>query len=141
MTDAQHHTTIFDVATRPRAMIDITGPVREWIAERDTRSGLLTLFIQHTSASLVVQENADPDVQADLLDALDSLAPRDADWRHSAEGPDDMPAHVKAALTHTSLSIPVINGALALGTWQAIYVVEHRDQGGDRRVAAHFSGS
>jgi len=122
-------------------MIDFTAQVRAWVTSLNAETGLATLFIQHTSASLVVQENADPDVQADLLDALDALAPRDADWRHNAEGPDDMPAHVKAALTHTSLAIPVINGALALGTWQAIYVMEHRDQGHRRRVAAHFSGS
>lgn len=141
MSETRHHVAEFTVATRGRAFIDITADAASWVRGCNVRAGLLTLFIRHTSASLTVQENADPDVQADLLDALDRLAPENAGWRHSAEGPDDMPAHVKAALTHTSLSVPVIDGALALGTWQAIYVIEHRARGGTRRVAAHLAGS
>ena len=103
------------------------------------RVGLLHVFILHTSASLTINENADPDVLADLVDALDRLAPENAGWRHDAEGPDDMPAHVKAALTSVSLSIPVMDGRAALGTWQGIFVAEHRARGHERRVAAHLS--
>jgi secondary thiamine-phosphate synthase enzyme len=129
---------VFD--TRPRAFLDITREVQAFVAETGVKTGLLTLFIRHTSASLVIQENADPDVLKDLVDALDGLAPEGAGWRHDAEGPDDMPAHVKAALTATSLTIPVMNGRAALGTWQAIYVAEHRAQPHRRRVVAHLLG-
>ena len=128
------------VETRGRGFTDVTGAVRRWLAERQAADGLLTLFLRHTSASLTVQENADPDVRADLLDALDSVAPEDCPYRHSVEGPDDMPAHIKAALTDVSLSIPVIGGAPALGTWQAIYVVEHRAAPHRRELALHFLG-
>ena len=94
--------------------------------------GVLTVFIQHTSASLVIQENADPDVTLDLRDYFEQIAPEDGPYRHTAEGPDDMPAHIRAALTQTSLSIPVLQGRMALGTWQGIYVFEHRS-GSERR--------
>lgn len=129
---------VFD--TRPRAFLDITRAVQAFVAETGVATGLLTLFIRHTSASLVIQENADPDVLSDLVDGLDRLAPEDAGWRHDAEGPDDMPSHVKAALTGTSLSIPVMNGRAVLGTWQAIYVAEHRAAPHRRRVVAHVLG-
>ena len=128
------------VETRGRSFTDVTGAVRRWLAERQAMDGLLTLFLRHTSASLTMQENADPDVRADLLDALDSVAPEDRPYRHSVEGPDDMPAHIKAALTDVSLSIPVIGGAPALGTWQAIYVIEHRTMPHRRELALHFLG-
>jgi secondary thiamine-phosphate synthase enzyme len=98
------------------------------------RAGLLHVFIQHTSASLTINENADPDVPHDLASSLDSLAPEDFPYRHTCEGPDDMPAHVKAMLTGCSLSIPVTEGRLALGTWQGVYLCEHRDRGGPRRL-------
>ena len=129
------------VETRGRGFQDITGPVRRWLAERQATDGLLTLFLCHTSASLTIQENADPDVRADLLDALDRLAPEAGTYRHRIEGPDDMPAHVKTALTDVSLSIPVLDGAPALGTWQAIYIVEHRIAPHRRELALHFLGS
>ena len=129
------------VETRGRGFQDITGAVRRWLAERQAMDGLLTLFLRHTSASLTIQENADPDVRADLLDALDRLAPEAGTYRHRIEGPDDMPAHVKTALTDVSLSIPVLDGAPALGTWQAIYIVEHRIAPHRRELALHFLGS
>jgi secondary thiamine-phosphate synthase enzyme len=103
-------------------------------------TALLTLWCQHTSASLLVQENADPDVQADLLTAFRRLAPEDAGYRHTTEGPDDMPAHIRTALTQVNLSIPVQNGATALGTWQGIYLFEHRDAPQVRRVVLHLLG-
>ena len=103
--------------------------------------GLLTVFVRHTSASLAIQENADPDVRTDLLDALDRLAPEAADYRHADEGPDDMPAHVKAMLTGVSLSVPVEGGIPILGTWQALYLIEHRRAPHRREVKLHYLGS
>lgn len=129
---------MIEVATGGRDMTDITGALAAYLAEIGARNGLLNVFIQHTSASLTVQENADPDVQADLIAHFDRLAPESAPWRHSAEGPDDMPAHVKTALTDTSLSIPVADGRLMLGTWQGVYVFEHRARGHRRCVALTF---
>jgi secondary thiamine-phosphate synthase enzyme len=140
MTGPRHHVAELAFATKPRSFLDITRQVQGFLAGTGVEEGLLTLFIKHTSASLVVQENADPDVLADLGDALARLAPEEARWRHDAEGPDDMPSHVKAALTATSLSIPVIGGRAALGTWQAIYLVEHRAQPHRRSVALHVFG-
>ena len=128
------------VSTRGQSFVDITKDVRRFVADSGIATGLLTLFIQHTSASLVIQENADPDVLSDLKDAFDALAPRDADYRHTTEGPDDMPAHIRSALSQTSLSIPVQNGSPALGTWQAIYVFEHRDRAHRREVLLHIIG-
>jgi secondary thiamine-phosphate synthase enzyme len=119
----------------------VTSVVRRWLAEIAAGSGTVSLFIRHTSASLVIQENTDPDVQRDLADALDRLAPEDARWRHALEGPDDMPAHVKSALTATSLTIPVMDGNLALGTWQAIYVAEHRRSPHNREVILTWTGT
>ena len=133
-------TASISVQTRGQGLVDITGQVRRFVSDAQIATGLLTLFIQHTSASLVVQENADPDVLRDLRDAFDTLAPRDANYRHTTEGPDDMPAHIRSALTQTSLSIPVENGAPGLGTWQAIYVFEHRDAPHRRDVVLHIIG-
>ena len=101
---------------------------------------MVTLFIRHTSASLTIQENADPTVLEDLMTALDRLAPEGAGWRHDAEGPDDMPAHVRTMLTATSLQIPVLDGELALGTWQAIYLIEHRRRAHRREIVLQFAG-
>ncbi|ADZ71646.1 secondary thiamine-phosphate synthase enzyme YjbQ [Polymorphum gilvum] len=129
------------VATRPRRFHDITAPVNAWLAEIAAADGLLTLFLRHTSASLAVQENADPDVQADLVDALGRLAPETAPYRHASEGADDMPAHVKAVLTGVSLPIPVVAGRMDLGTWQAVYVVEHRAQAHQRSLTLHYLGA
>ncbi|RYE76855.1 MAG: YjbQ family protein, partial [Hyphomicrobiales bacterium] len=122
------------VRTKGRSMLDLSQAVQERLATLEAGDGLLTVFIRHTSASLTIQENADPDVQADLLDALDRLAPAGPIYRHSIEGPDDMPAHIKTVLTATSLAIPVLRGRLMLGTWQGLYVVEHRVRPHTREV-------
>lgn len=128
------------VATRGPGFTDVTRDIEAWLDEIGAGDGLLTAFIRHTSASLVVQENADPDVLADLTDWLAKAAPRGAGYRHGDEGPDDMPAHVKSMVTATSLAIPVIGGRLTLGTWQAVYVAEHRDRPHRREVVLHFGG-
>jgi secondary thiamine-phosphate synthase enzyme len=135
-------TTTLDFSTQGRGLVEITGTVAEWVARAGIQTGLLTLFIRHTSASLLVQENADPDVQADLDRFFARLVP-DGDplFRHRDEGPDDMPAHVRAALTAVQLSIPVMNGRMALGTWQGIYLWEHRTRPHSRQVALHLIGS
>ena len=106
----------------------------------ELETALLTLFIRHTSASLVIQENADPDVQDDLVDALSAWRRKTGAWRHTTEGPDDMPAHVKAMVTATSLSIPVMDGKMVLGTWQAIYLIEHRTAPHQREIVLHYAG-
>ena len=128
--------------TRGRGLIDITRPVVDWTAGSEMKSGLLTLFVRHTSASLVVQENADPDVRGDLERFLARLVPDgDSLFRHRDEGADDMPAHVRAALTAVQLSIPLSGGRLALGTWQGIYLWEHRIRPHRREVALYLVGS
>jgi len=129
------------VETRGPGFSDITRPIAEWLTVTRADSGLLNLFIRHTSASLVIQENADPDVLADLCDSLAALAPEDAGYRHNAEGPDDMPAHVKAMLTSTTLAIPVAAGRMLLGTWQGVYVAEHRTHPHRREVVLHYLGT
>ncbi len=124
-----------------RGLVEITGEIAAWLARQAVRDGLLTLFLRHTSASLTIQENADPDVQRDLETFLDRLVPEDpALYRHRSEGPDDMPAHIKAALTQSQLSIPVEGGRLLLGTWQGIYLWEHRNSPRDREIALHLLG-
>jgi secondary thiamine-phosphate synthase enzyme len=137
----QSNTTLgFD--TRGRGLIEITRPVVDWTAGSDMETGLLTLFVRHTSASLVVQENADPDVRGDLERFLARLVPDgDSLFRHRDEGTDDMPAHVRAALTAVQLSIPLSGGRLALGTWQGVYLWEHRIRPHRREVALHLVGS
>ena len=135
----QLHSTI-TVSTRGPGFTDLTDKVRRFVRESGIETGLLTLFLPHTSASLLIQENADPDVLRDLVDAMDRLAPRDADYRHTTEGPDDMPAHIRSALTQPSLSIPVMKRAPALGTWQAIYLFEHRDAPHARELMLHVIG-
>lgn len=133
--------TTLTVATRGRGLIEITPQVRDWIGASGIGEGLLTVFVRHTSASLLIQENADPDVQADLERFFARLVP-DGDplFRHDAEGPDDMPAHVRSALTQTHLAVPLQHGRLMLGTWQGIYLYEHRRQGHARQVALHLCG-
>lgn len=142
MTGALGQTgTVFEVPTRGRGMVEITRRVADWVGDSGFSDGLLTLFIRHTSASLTIQENADPDVRRDLIAALDRLAPEDPRlYAHQEEGPDDMPAHIKSALTDVSLSIPLLGGRLALGTWQGIYVAEHRARPQTRQVVAHLLG-
>lgn len=127
--------------TPGQGLLDITAHVDDAVRASGVREGLCTLFIRHTSASLVVQENADPAVRTDLERWLDRLAPEgDPLYTHLDEGPDDMPAHIKAALTATSLSIPILDGRLALGQWQAVYLWEHRHRGGTREIVAHIGG-
>jgi secondary thiamine-phosphate synthase enzyme len=127
--------------TRGAGLYDVTREIRAWVAAERVREGLLTVFIRHTSASLVIQENADPDVLRDLESFLGRIVPEDARlYRHTTEGPDDMPAHIRSALTATQLSIPVVDGALALGTWQAVYVFEHRAVPHVRELALHLVG-
>mgnify|MGYP000678183141 CR=1 FL=1 len=126
--------------TNGRGFIDVTREIGGWLRDRGAGDGVVTLFLRHTSASLTVQENADPDVLRDLADSLDRLAPRDWPYRHDSEGPDDMPAHIRTMLTATSLQVPVQAGRMMLGTWQAIYLVEHRDRPHIREIAIHFMG-
>ena len=134
-------TELFRFDTRGRGLVDITRPVADWLAGQGVREGMLTLFCRHTSASLVVQENASPEVRTDLEAAFERLAPEAPGlYDHDEEGPDDMPAHIRAALTAASLSIPIVGGRLALGSWQAIYLFEHRRRSHRREVAAHWIG-
>jgi secondary thiamine-phosphate synthase enzyme len=129
------------VDTRGAGFTEITRDVASFLQEAGAGDGVLLAFIRHTSASLTIQENADPDVQTDLVTALERLAPANAPWVHDAEGPDDMPAHVKTMLTDVALHVPVAAGALALGTWQGIYLVEHRARPHRREVLLQFVGS
>jgi secondary thiamine-phosphate synthase enzyme len=139
MIEQSHHRIA--VATRGPGFTDVTREVLAWLASVGAEDGLLTLFVRHTSASLTIQENADPDVLRDLADTLDRLAPRDAPHRHSLEGPDDMPGHIKSMLTAVSLGVPVVGGEAVLGTWQAIYLIEHRDQPHTREIVLHYAGT
>lgn len=134
-------TSLLVVQTPGAGFIDLTSEVAACLAQAGAREGALTLFIRHTSASLTIQENADPSVLVDLMTALDRLAPQDFDWTHDTEGPDDMPAHVRTMLTATSLHVPVLNGRLALGTWQAIYLIEHRRRPHRREIVLQFVGA
>ena len=129
------------VATRGKGLYDISREVRQWVSKQQIQSGLLTVFLQHTSASLTIPENADPDVRRDMTEYFERLVPENTPWfRHTLEGPDDMPSHIRASLTSASLSIPVRGGAPALGTWQAIYVFEHRTAPEKRHVLLHVTG-
>jgi secondary thiamine-phosphate synthase enzyme len=139
MIDQAHHR--ITVATHGPGFTDVTSEAAAWLDAIQARDGLLTLFVRHTSASLTIQENADPDVLRDLLDALDRLAPRTARYRHTIEGPDDMPGHIRSMLTTVSLGVPVMGGKAVLGTWQAIYLIEHRDEPHSREIVMHFLGT
>jgi secondary thiamine-phosphate synthase enzyme len=134
-------TATLRVDTHGAGFSDITADARAFVTESGAGDGVLLVFLRHTSASLTIQENADPDVQTDLMTALDRLAPEDAPWVHDLEGPDDMPAHVKAMLNGVSLHVPVTGGALALGTWQGLYLIEHRRRPHTREVIFQFVGS
>lgn len=128
--------------TAPRQGVhDISAFVVRWVSAQDISDGLLTLFIRHTSASLLIQENAAPAARRDLERWLTKLAPESGEYEHHEEGPDDMPAHLRSSITQTHLSIPVRNGAMILGTWQGIYLLEHRRQPSARDVALHLMGS
>jgi len=139
MLEQAHHQ--LTIATQSPGFTDLTAAIGQWLASIDAGDGLLTLFVRHTSASLVIQENADPEVLRDLSCSLEALAPRGGSYRHSIEGPDDMPAHIKSMLTATSLGVPVMGGRAVLGTWQAIYLIEHRDRGRARTIALHYLGT
>jgi secondary thiamine-phosphate synthase enzyme len=129
------------VPTRGMGFVDITAEVEAFLVDAGVKEGAVTAFIRHTSASLTIQENADPTVLDDLTTALKRAAPENAPWTHDTEGPDDMPAHVKTMLTSTSLQIPVQGGALLLGTWQAIYLIEHRRSPHRREIVLQFIGA
>jgi secondary thiamine-phosphate synthase enzyme len=133
--------SLLSVQTRGAGFVDVTADVAKFLREAHGREGAVTLFIRHTSASLTIQENADPSVLADLMTVLGRLAPENAGWSHDTEGPDDMPAHIKTMLTATSLHIPVLGGELALGTWQGIYLIEHRARPHRREIVLQFMGA
>jgi len=132
--------SLLTIQTSGRGFVDLTAEIAKFVKDAGAKEGAVTLFIRHTSASLTIQENADPSVLDDLTTALDRLAPEDAGWTHDTEGPDDMPAHVKTMLTASSLHIPVLRGELALGTWQAIYLIEHRSRPHRREIVLQFAG-
>jgi secondary thiamine-phosphate synthase enzyme len=136
--------TVFEIHTGGAGLYEFTRDVAGWVSEQGRESALLTLFVQHTSCSLLIQENADPEVRSDLQAFFERLVPRSDHpammyLRHTYEGPDDMPAHIKAVLMPVSLSIPIVGGRMALGTWQGIYLFEHRDAPHQRRVVAHLT--
>lgn len=133
--------TTISISTNGKGLYPFTKQVQQWISKQDITNGLLTVFIQHTSCSLVIQENADPDVTLDLRDYFERLVPEETKgYRHTIEGPDDMTSHIRSALTHTSVSVPVVSGRLALGTWQGLYVFEHRSHPHQRHVVLQVVG-
>ena len=129
------------VATPGQGFSDLTEAVAAFVARSEIRTGLVSVFCRHTSASLTIQENADPDVRVDLMTALDGFAPRHGQYVHGMEGPDDMPAHIRTMLTDSGLTVPIRDGSLALGTWQGIYLIEHRDRGHRREIVLHAVGA
>jgi secondary thiamine-phosphate synthase enzyme len=133
--------SVLTVQTPGAGFVNVTAEIAKFVRDAQAREGAVTLFIRHTSASLTIQENADPSVLDDLMTALGRLAPEHAGWSHDTEGPDDMPAHIKTMLTASSLHIPVLNGELALGTWQAIYLIEHRRRPHRREIVLQFMGA
>ncbi len=133
--------SLLTVQTSGPGFVDLTAEIAKFVDDAGAREGAVTLFVRHTSASLSIQENADPSVLDDLMTALDRLAPEEGGWSHDTEGPDDMPAHIKTMLTATSLQIPVLSSELALGTWQAIYLIEHRARPHRREIVMQFAGS
>ncbi len=137
----QHVSGALTFETRGPGFTDITREISDWVHAQGAGDGLLNVFIAHTSASLTIQENADPDVLRDLADALDRVAPREHAYRHTSEGPDDMPSHIRSMVTSTALSIPVEGARIALGTWQGVYLIEHRDAPHQRRIMLTFVGS
>ncbi|SFL14963.1 secondary thiamine-phosphate synthase enzyme YjbQ [Methylobacterium pseudosasicola] len=137
----RHASGRLTIATPGPGFTDFTRAVAEFVRGSGIRDGLVTVFCRHTSASLTIQENADPDVQTDLMTALDGFAPRGALYVHGAEGPDDMPAHIRTLVTDSALSIPLVEGRLALGTWQGIYLIEHRDRPHRREIVVSVIGA
>ncbi|MCJ2069776.1 secondary thiamine-phosphate synthase enzyme YjbQ [Methylobacterium sp. J-030] len=137
----RHASARLTIATAGQGFTDFTDAVAAFVRDSGLRDGLVTVFCRHTSASLTIQENADPDVQTDLMTALDGFAPRNAGYVHGAEGPDDMPAHIRTLVTDSALSIPLVDGRLALGTWQGIYLIEHRDRPHRREIVMSVIGA
>ena len=135
-----HYQQLLQINTSGKSLSKITSKVKEAVAKSGIKTGLCNLFLRHTSASLIIQENADPDVLVDLENFISKLVPEDYHYIHSAEGPDDMPAHIRSVLTHTSEQIPINNGQLVLGIWQGIYVWEHRQRSHCRELVIHISG-
>lgn len=138
LTQTRHQ---LEIETGGASLVDVTGRLADWLAGIGASEGLLTVFVRHTSASLTIQESTDPAARADLVEALDRIAPQGEGYRHASEGPDDMPAHIKAMLTSVSLSIPVVGGRLTLGSWQAVYLIEHRKRPQRRSLMLHFLGA
>lgn len=136
-----HYQQILKIPTTGKSLCNITTKIAAIVAQSGVETGLCTLFLRHTSASLVIQENADPDVLQDLANFMAKLVPESAPYIHSTEGPDDMPAHIRTALTHTSEQIPIARGELLLGTWQGIYIWEHRQRSHQREIVVHISGN
>ncbi|MEL6553205.1 MAG: secondary thiamine-phosphate synthase enzyme YjbQ [Cyanobacteria bacterium J06621_11] len=136
-----HYQQVLRLSTQGKSLGRFTRKVQDVVAESGVQTGLCSIFLRHTSASLVIQENADPDVLLDMETFLAKLVPEGNYYRHSDEGPDDMPAHLRTALTHTSEQIPIMNGRLALGTWQGIYLWEHRDRAHTREIVIHIAGT
>ncbi len=140
VTHPVHHQTVLRVSTRGKSLRSISMLVNQVVAESGVQTGLCTVFVRHTSASLIIQENADPDVLHDLETFFAQLVPEQAPYRHDAEGPDDMPAHIRSALTRSAETIPIHQGRLVLGIWQGIYLWEHRQRGHNREVVVHIMG-
>ncbi len=137
MKQAAH---LLEVTTRGKGLYECTSVITKWVAQQAMQTGLLTVFCRHTSASLLIQENADPTVRVDLQDYFDRIAPESGPYRHDSEGADDMPAHLKTALTQVQLSVPLVDGKLVLGTWQGIYLFEHRVRAHRREIVLHLIG-
>ena len=137
MNQATH---TLELTTRGKGLYECTSKISDWVRQQEMQTGLLTVFCRHTSASLLIQENADPTVRLDLQSYFDRLAPESGPYEHDSEGPDDMPAHLKTALTQVQLSIPLLNSKLALGTWQGIYLFEHRVRPHRRQIVLHLIG-
>ncbi len=135
-----HYQQLLKISTTGKSLYKITPKIEAIVAQSGVETGLCTLFLRHTSASLIIQENADPDVLKDLANFMAKLVPESAQYIHSAEGADDMPAHIRTVLTHTSEQIPIAQGQLVLGTWQGIYIWEHRQRSQFREVVVHISG-
>lgn len=129
-----------EISTRGKGLYDLTATIRQWVERQNMQAGLLTVFCRHTSASLLIQENADPTVRGDIKAYFDHIAPENGPYEHNSEGPDDMPAHLKTALTQVQLSIPVMKGGLVLGTWQGVYLFEHRVRPHRREIVLHLIG-
>lgn len=135
-----HYQKLLRISSTGKSLQNITAKIESIVAESGVETGLCTLFLRHTSASLLIQENADPDVLKDLANFMAKLVPESAQYIHDAEGPDDMPAHIRTALTHTSENIPINRGQLVLGTWQGIYIWEHRQRNHTRELVVHIFG-